>query len=90
MSKIDRFIVPKEKMELITTQETLPNSSTIVVLASDVKALREKLGFFEIIAKEHKALLQKLRYSDNDEGDHQFRRDQETIRVINQKLAIDC
>jgi len=90
MSKIDRFIVPKAHLELVTNQESMPNSSTIVVLASDVKALREKLGFFEIIAKEHKALLQQLRYADNDEGDGDFRRAQETIRVINQKLDIDC
>jgi hypothetical protein len=84
---VDRHIVPKDALELITTQKTVPSGSTIVILASDVLALREKLGFFEIIAKEHRDLLQRLRYSDNDEGDRDADRARETIRVINVKLA---
>lgn len=84
----DRYIVPKEALELITDQKTMPSTSTIVMLASDVLAIREKLAFFEIIAKEHRELLQRLRYSDNDEGDRDADRASETIRVINQKLAI--
>lgn len=85
---VDRHIVPKSALELITDQKTMPAGSAIVILASDVLALREKLGFFEIIAKEHRDLLQRLRYSDNDEGDRDADRAHETIRVINQKLAI--
>lgn len=85
---VDRHIVKKDDLELITNQKTVPAGSTIVILASDVLAMREKLGFFEIIAKEHRDLLQRLRYSDNDEGDHEAHRANETIRVINQKLAL--
>lgn len=85
---VDRYIVKKNALELITDQKTMPADSTIVILASDVLALREKLGFFEIIAKEHRDLLQRLRYSDNDEGDREADRANETIRVINKKLAL--
>jgi len=85
---VDRHIVKKNALELITDQKTMPADATIVILASDVLALREKLGFFEIIAKEHRDLLQRLRYSDNDEGDHEAHRANETIRVINKKLAL--
>lgn len=84
---VDRHIVKKSALELITDQKTMPSDATIVILASDVLALREKLAFFEIIAKEHRDLLQRLRYSDNDEGDHEADRARETIRVINVKLA---
>lgn len=35
-----------------------------------------------------KETLQRLRYSDNDEGDHEAHRANETIRVINKKLAL--
>jgi len=83
-----RYIVRKESLELITDQKTLPGGSTIVILADDVLEIRKKLAFFETIAKEHKALLQTIRYSDNDEGDHDSFRARETIRVINEKLAI--
>lgn len=85
---VDRHIVKKDALELITNQQTMPTDATIVILASDVLALREKLGFFEIIAQEHRDLLQRLRYSDNDEGDRDASRARETIRVINQKLAL--
>lgn len=84
---VDRYIVKKNALELITDQKTMPSDCTVVLLASDVLALREKLGFFEIIAKEHRDLLQRLRYSDNDEGDRDADRAHETIRVINVKLA---
>lgn len=83
-----RYIVKKEALELITDQKTVPGGSTVVILAEDVLEIRKKLAFFETIAKEHKALLQGMRYADNDEGDHHHSRDRETIRVINQKLAI--
>lgn len=85
---VDRHIVKKDALELITNQQTMPADATIVILASDVLALREKLGFFEIIAKEHRDLLQRLHYADNDEGDREADRARETIRVINQKLAL--
>jgi hypothetical protein len=84
----DRYIVPKEALELITDQKTMPSTSTIVMLESDVLAIREKLAFFEIIAKEHCDLLRSIRYSDNDEGDRDANRANETIRVINKKLAV--
>lgn len=85
---VERHIVKKDALELITNQQTMPADATIVILASDVLALREKLGFFEIIAKEHRDLLQRLRYADNYEGDRDADRARETIRVINQKLAL--
>lgn len=81
-------MLKKNALELITDQKTMPADATIVILDSDVLALREKLGFFEIIAKEHRDLLQRLRYSDNDEGDREADRANETIRVINKKLAL--
>lgn len=42
---VDRHIVKKSALELITDQKTMPADATIVILASDVLALREKLGF---------------------------------------------
>lgn len=84
----ERYIVPKESLELIIEQKTMPSTSTIVILESDVLAIREKLAFFETIAKEHCDLLRSIRYSDNDAGDHEAHRANETIRVINQKLAL--
>lgn len=84
----ERYIVPKESLELIIEQKTMPSTSTIVILESDVLAIREKLAFFETIAKEHCDLLRSIRYSDNDAGDRDSSRANETIRVITKKLTI--
>lgn len=83
-----RFIVKKSALELITDQQTLDSDSTIVILASDVLAIRQKLHFLETIANEHISALASRRYSDNDEGDMHFKRDQATIREIKNKLAM--
>ena len=83
-----RFIVKKDALELITDQKTMPSDCTIVISAEDVLAIRQKLAFFETIAKEHKALLQSMRYSDNDEGDRDVFRANETIKAINKRLLI--
>lgn len=84
----ERYIVPKEALDMIIEQKTMPSTSTIVILESDVLAIREKLAFFEIIAKEHCDLLRSIRYFDNDQGDRDASRANETIRVITKKLAI--
>lgn len=48
---VDRHIVKKNALELITDQKTMPADATIVILASDVLALREKLGFSKSLQK---------------------------------------